>query len=241
MITDKELAKMCLYSYYERDALKMEFKFNTVTLVENALTDTQAYFCTKGTDAVLVFRGTEKDHDDILTDVKIWRMDSDNGSGVKIHAGFFKAYKSIAETINVLVNMHPFYNLYLTGHSLGGALAAIAMYEFTKIPGFSNRFIKLVTFGQPRTGNSRFANKLDSYRRGHRMDGFSYVRYVNRADVVPRVPLALRFTHGGHLKFINENGVIIDNPPYRLIWWIGFKNWLYRFTDHRIRKYIRRV
>ncbi len=72
-------------------------------------------------------------------------------------------------------------SLWITGHSLGGALAvlATAKLRFEKAQPVSG----LYTYGQPRVGDFEFCSRFDQ--------GFGdyTFRFVNFQDIVPRVPL----------------------------------------------------
>ncbi|CAN0119838.1 unnamed protein product [Ectocarpus sp. 4 AP-2014] len=70
--------------------------------------------------------------------------------------------------------------LYVTGHSLGGALASLAAYDIDKnftLPDPTT----LYTFGSPRVGNGVFARKLDSRVKHH-------FRLVNDGDLITALP-----------------------------------------------------
>ncbi len=73
--------------------------------------------------AVLAFRGTEKDSRDIKTDLNL-RFYSANGA--KVHTGFQQAFRRVAPAINEALTSLGAFKLYITGHSLGGALALVA-------------------------------------------------------------------------------------------------------------------
>ncbi|KHJ80882.1 triacylglycerol lipase [Oesophagostomum dentatum] len=49
------------------------------------------------------------------------------------------------------------YELWVVGHSLGGSMAALAASYIEKMNLFDGNRMKLVTFGQPRTGDRTFA------------------------------------------------------------------------------------
>lgn len=55
------------------------------------------------------------------------------------------------------INTHPNYQIWITGHSLGGAIAHIYATKLGVDNNFGDR-IKLYTFGQPRVGNKQYAN-----------------------------------------------------------------------------------
>uniref|UniRef100_A0A9J2P3E1 Fungal lipase-like domain-containing protein n=1 Tax=Ascaris lumbricoides TaxID=6252 RepID=A0A9J2P3E1_ASCLU len=49
------------------------------------------------------------------------------------------------------------YELWITGHSLGAAMASIASNVIVAEGLHPSKLVKLITFGQPRTGDRRFA------------------------------------------------------------------------------------
>uniref|UniRef100_A0A915PMH3 Fungal lipase-like domain-containing protein n=1 Tax=Setaria digitata TaxID=48799 RepID=A0A915PMH3_9BILA len=69
-----------------------------------------------------------------------------------------------------------------TGHSLGGALASLASSHFAYFTPRSD--IRLVTFGQPRTGNR-------GYALAHDILVPKSFRIVHRGDLVPHLPVCL--------------------------------------------------
>ncbi|CAD5221271.1 unnamed protein product [Bursaphelenchus okinawaensis] len=87
-----------------------------------------------------------------------------------IHRLFEKAIKS-----------NPDYEIWVTGHSLGGAVAAITATKIYKDYEESASKMKLVTFGQPRTGDNVFA---DTYPNAIK----TAFRVTHKRDVVPHVP-----------------------------------------------------
>ena len=74
------------------------------------------------------------------------------------------------------------YQVIFTGHSLGGAMAAIMAY-FAKINGVTNHVV-LLTFGQPRTGNDVFNNEVMKV-----VD--KVFRVVRSGDIVPTIPFSI--------------------------------------------------
>ncbi len=81
---------------------------------------------------------------------------------------------------------HPDIKQYIfVGHSLGGAMASVALFDLVKQGKLStdttNKSPVLITYGQPRTGNFMFANEV------RKMAPVIY-RHVNDNDLVPGVP-----------------------------------------------------
>jgi len=84
--------------------------------------------------------------------------------------------------------MYPHYELWFTGHSLGGALAALAMAEVSS--GSTaiwnpQRRMRLITFGQPRVGDEDWANAMDSLLPESQNRTY---RVTHKRDVVPHLP-----------------------------------------------------
>ena len=74
---------------------------------------------------VLAFRGTEKKLKDWKTDLRI-KMEAVEGKKGRIHEGFQAAYEAVRNRIETKIKEHPGVPLFITGHSLGGALAIVA-------------------------------------------------------------------------------------------------------------------
>ena len=79
-------------------------------------------------------------------------------------------------------------SLYLTGHSLGGAMAALmavmlAMDE-DYVTRFGSIFKSAYTFGAPMVGSPEFAEACD----GHPFLNRNVVRYIYKRDPVPHLP-----------------------------------------------------
>ena len=136
---------------------------------------TQAFLATRDADnvAVLAFRGTEATSwKDVQTDIKFRFYTGKHG--VKTHTGFREAYQKVAAAVQSAVDRHAKdHTLYITGHSLGGALAIIAAKRLER-----DTLAACYTFGSPRVGNLEFAEEIRA----------PIYRVVNAADGVPRVP-----------------------------------------------------
>jgi predicted lipase len=70
----------------------------------------------------------------------------------------------------------------VTGHSLGGAMASIAAGTIVSTGLFSSLKTKLITFGQPRTGNHEYSAAID------RLLGVNVYRITHADDIVPHIP-----------------------------------------------------
>ena len=139
---------------------------------------TQAMLTTRpGEFSVLAFRGTEKDRHDILKDLDARFYDTADG---KAHRGFVTAFEgmetSIRSALEELDKAHPGMPLFITGHSLGGAVAAAATQDLEE----EHLVAACYTFGSPRIGTAEWSESVKS----------PMYRVVNGADGVPLVPFS---------------------------------------------------
>ena len=95
------------------------------------------------------------------------------------------------------INNHKDYQIIFTGHSLGGAIATLASYYFSKHKLAENDLV-LITFGQPRVGNENFARDFmklanfgnNVYRIERNEDFFSMwppVKPLNESKIVLQI------------------------------------------------------
>lgn len=120
-----------------------------------------------------------------------------------VHSGFFTSWKNtrhyVIPPVKRARETYPNYNLHLVGHSLGGAVAALAGLEF-EIQGFNPT---VTTFGEPRIGNSGLRTYLDDVFELHGVVPLQgrYRRVTHVDDPVPLLPLTewgFRM-HGGEI------------------------------------------
>lgn len=149
-------------------------------------------------DLVLVsFRGTESVAD-WLSNLKV--VSKESGRFGPVHAGFLEQFQSLQQKIEALLQTAPDRRLVITGHSLGGAIAALAAATWVgKQPLHS-----LYTYGQPMVGKAEFTTYVQ------RQFADRYYRFVNDADVVPRVPPGYR--HAGQLYQFDSRGRLSAQP-----------------------------
>lgn len=159
-------------------------------------TDTQGFVAVKpATDtetgmAIVAFRGTQQIKDwmtnlDAATEDVPSRDPKSSAVLGKVHKGFNQSFKSVEAQIHDLLKDDRGLPLYITGHSLGGALATLATWY---LPG--QKLAACYTFGAPRVGDTGLMNR---YRT-------PVYRIVNGADPVPFVPPSGTFIN--ILKFV---------------------------------------
>lgn len=159
---------------------------------------TRAFLASNRRFAVLAFRGTEENMQNILTDIDVrFRKDK---NGVKIADGFSRAYALVEKEIaDAIAKLDPGLPLYITGHSLGGALAVIASIRITP----SDRIAACYTYGCPHVGNAEFTKELWK---------IPVYRQVHSSDVVPRVPFGFGYRQAGDLRYIKRSQDLVEDP-----------------------------
>jgi len=124
--------------------------------------------------AVLAFQGTCSPSD-WGVDLHALREPLPGFDGVGVHRGFWGAWQAVAAQIRVAVDgLKPDFGLYITGHSLGGALAQIASAELER-----STLAACYTFGSPRVATGHFDDAVKC----------PHYRLVHSWDLVPGVPL----------------------------------------------------
>jgi dienelactone hydrolase len=135
--------------------------------------DTQAFAADTDATRYIVFRGSQTGFWDWVTD---FRIDTEPRQNHQIHRGFLQAISSskTAKAVSDWFEGAGGKRVVFAGHSLGGALAALAAILHEK-PAAA-----CYTYGQPRIG--LIAGNPQT----------PICRFINRADIVPRVPADFR-------------------------------------------------
>jgi triacylglycerol lipase len=168
--------------------------FRLVDIFNSDETDTQAFLAASGDFAVLAFRGTEvKKKKDVLTDLRATQIAAIEGG---VHKGFQSAYDSVKDQIETcLGTLDEKMPIYITGHSLGAALATVATQNLDQRDKFRERIAACYTFGSPRVGN----RKYDRFFKA------PIYRMVNTTDIVTVIPLLImRYVHIGDIRYLGR-------------------------------------
>lgn len=173
-----------------------------------------------GRVGVLAFRGTvPNDFINWLTDANTIMRPAFGGFG-QIHTGFYNnlepLWSDVADAIEDGLNgrggaarSEPLTNLYITGHSLGAAMAVIAAARIFSdgSPTWQRLVRGVYTFGQPAVGDTAFGH--------HNEQRFNLYRHVYHQDVVPRMPPRSlgEFSHFGKEFLAAEGRWQNADPP----------------------------
>jgi triacylglycerol lipase len=194
-----EFARIAAITYDNPDISTAKFKELGYTIIKFFDIDgAQAYLLTNNTITVLSFRGTEvKQKSDVLADLTSGK--NIEACGGKVHVGFKGELNKLWPAIQTTLADNPG-NLYVTGHSLGAAMATIAASRI------QDRVTALVTFGSPRAGNQEFVNSLQ----------VAHYRVQNNNDAVTKVPpYIMNFRHHGECVYLNYYGEIRELTPWQ--------------------------
>jgi triacylglycerol lipase len=203
-----KLSKDAYNDTIERDAYFSEF-------IEGECTQCHVLYNAK--DVVIVFRGTES-FKDFTTDIKA--VINEKG----YHTGFYEAYMAVREDLlKVLKNIKAVHkDIYLTGHSLGGALCILAVRDIKLVSGVE-------TFGAPMIGNDFVANWYVPH--------FKTKNWQNGFDIVPRLPSdKVGYEYVGEIRYLPLWGKKIKD--YRP-WFVD--KFAFSVTHHKIDSYIKKI
>lgn len=187
--------------------VRSDWGMETVTCFDEPTWGTQGFVMSNADAIVVAFRGTQITRpEDISTDLMFLPV-AGPYSG-QVHSGFFYALNAVwpdVERAIALSRTHP-KSLWFTGHSLGAALATLAV---AKLRDIDTPVEGLYTFGQPRTGDRVFARNFNC-------DFGKYAfRFVNNNDVVTRIPpRELQYSHVGKLKYFTEDGRLVEDISF---------------------------
>jgi triacylglycerol lipase len=192
------LAKACELAYLPEAVAAPRFQSElglNARLI--SVDNTQVYVTENDQVIVVAFRGSEAPN--TLDGLKDWLLTNANnylilpegqsgtefaaaGVGARFHRGFLDALAMVWQSLFTTVEQaqktkeRP---LWITGHSLGGAIALMAAWRFQR------NFLavqEIVTFGAPMIGNDTAARAFEQEFSG------KIYRYVDLNDVVPHLP-----------------------------------------------------
>ncbi|EYU43905.1 hypothetical protein ABFS82_07G018700 [Erythranthe guttata] len=137
---------------------------------------------------VIAFRGTQERSIQNWVEDLYWKqldIDYPGVDGAMVHHGFYTAYHNTSLRAGVLNGIQKAKELYgdinimVTGHSMGGAMAAFCGLDLRL--SLKEQNVQVMTFGQPRIGNSVFASYFNQVVP-------DTIRVTNGHDIVPHLP-----------------------------------------------------
>ncbi|HBE71236.1 MAG TPA: hypothetical protein DDW52_24075 [Planctomycetaceae bacterium] len=197
------LADACMLSYGDADFIETAFAKSPLPTQGWQLgwlgerTKFSGIVLTHTRQIVIAFRGTRIESHQLLEGAELFLLNPDDFRidgqflkasgplGGKVHQGFLSAYEALQPAVQQsLAKVAEDHQFWLTGHSLGGALATLAAVDL-----HGRHSNKLFSFGSPRVGDETFAAHLADRE---------HFRFVNAADWVSQVPPDwLGYAHSG--------------------------------------------
>lgn len=164
---------------------------------------TEAAFIEHEEYVVYAFTGTNE-IGDWLTNIRAF---PDDWIGGQYHRGFAESFQAIwpeLEKVYWMKRRQKKRPVFITGHSLGGALATCcaALFNDEDWP-----YMGLYTFGSPRCVGKHAARVFNIESKDKTF------RFQNSSDIVTRMPSrAMGYRHTGQNMFIDGDGVIQTDP-----------------------------
>ncbi len=180
------------------------------------LSGLQAYVAVRDKDLVVAFRGTQvKDSKwrmimNVKTDAKglIKKKIGWKGpfKGIKVHRGFLNDYEKFGDKIWAAVKEHKGKRIWVTGFSLGGALAQLCAIDMKRR---SKSKVWGAFMGSPRVGGTDFKEIFHK-------ELPNSVRVALAWDIIPKVPglVNSRYSHTSPLFQLYPTGVQV--PPKQI-------------------------
>lgn len=170
-----------------------------VTVVYDPLWDLLGYvgYLPDLRSIVVVFRGTDSSSFyNWMDNLRAWRTDHmyplPQQPHAKIHSGFYLLWSAsslqdqVTGLVGELIKLYPNSGLYVTGHSMGGALAHLCALDMKYMYNITDVYV--YTFGSPRLGNIEFADLFQSSVK-------EAWRVTHSRDIVPSVPFMVMGFH----------------------------------------------
>jgi hypothetical protein len=197
-----DLVRCAATAYQAREQMTTsipQLGFPTHEVIENG--PAKGVVMTAGQEAVIAFEGTNG-----LDDIGDWfaNLNTSRGDipeGV-VHGGFLGHYNRVADQVRKILDKKAVSHVWITGHSLGGAMAVLCAADLERRGTVTVRGV--MTFGQPLLLTPACARVVNETFMGR------HLRIVNEADVVPCV--APGFRGGGSLVWV-KNGIPEYCPP----------------------------
>ena len=197
------------YSCKELESRGLSGSFRLRHCINNSATNTQGYIATDDHSVVIAFRGTQETRD-FFTDLNTKSVYFSNGRRCRnnswrcVHEGFYKAFESTySKCVNAVKSYaSPNKKIYITGHSLGGAIATLFTYRLSYELSAYKTQMHMFIFGAPPVGNSIFINKFNSRR-------------IGSSNVITIIGDAVSYEHcaiGSALRFLSTWFEVYHKP-----------------------------
>ena len=184
---------------------------SNVTILQNSSHDFRVFvgYDAENNEIVIAHRGSSN-LKNWIADFEFWLVKYADCPDCKVHKGFWDTYHDVAAGIlaqvGALHQQFPTATVFITGHSMGGAISIHTAIDIAKKVGIRN--ITLYSLGQPRMGNPQFIAYASTFLPLGR-----HFRIVHSHDPVPHLPpKGWDYQHLPTEVWYNNDG----NSTYRL-------------------------
>jgi triacylglycerol lipase len=230
-------AKLSFIAYSDPDTATAKFADLGYESVFLDHASSEAYCLYDTDDIIIACRGTQPTElADIIADIKFALVPSSSGVG-KVHHGFKQSVDNLWNGVQRCISTYgTSKSLYLTGHSLGAAMATLMATRCARLSEMTTP-AAIYTYGSPKVGDATYKNMVMDLSLVHH-------RWVNNADVVTRNPI-WPYKHGGERHYMNHYGDIRDMTSWQITkdrfrgFLVGIKKGEINFyVNHSIERYI---
>lgn len=177
----------------------------------------------------IVFRGSESIKD-WYYDLQVYKHNLKDD--IWVHSGFYNQLHTdnihlcIIQKIKCILDSHPDFKIYVTGHSLGGALATLFGYMLSFE--FDN-LITVVSFASPRIGNKPWKKSFESKQ------NLVHFRVTNNRDLITATPTINYYHVGTDIRLYNDSFYINVGKTHSCFDYSIFTHW--SILDHTCDNY----
>ena len=228
-----ELSRVAYFTEYHATRLAKKLGFTSVEFYN--IDGAEAYRFMNKRDIVFACRGTQpKQYNDIKADARAFPVVAETIG--RVHGGFKGEVDKLWDRIQEdIIREQAKRDVWFTGHSLGAAMSTILASRCRGETTIVNPQ-ELFTFGSPRVGWASYINNFP----------FKHYRFVNNADIVPRVPFYIMgYRHHGECQYFNHYGNLRNLTGWQRTkdTWRGIfrgiaKGKFDSIADHNIKQYI---
>lgn len=196
---------------FEKVELTLRDRIRQILQHKHRVTVYSGIALTSSDHNILVFRGTQTQAE-WLKNINAKQVTYISPSGQaygEVHKGFLESLQQLQPSLTAIAQqLDPSIPCYVTGHSLGAAIATLAAFELVQIaPQLKDR-IQLYAFAGPRVASPTFAKFYSQFIP-------NAYRIVNASDTVPLIPpvnLGNTYMHvGQEWSFLTQFGDTLLN------------------------------
>jgi hypothetical protein len=176
-------ASYLAYSFWpgKRKRILTSWGFSNINLFDHSPSSTNGYWAEHNSFVLLAIRGTQEPTD-LLTDISVnLEQLEESAKDVLVHSGFKRGADAVWNHVEAAARVAQRRGkpLFVTGHSLGGAVALLSAVKLEK---HNLPLQALWTFGAPKVGNNSFFQSAQS------LLNEKWQRINQETDPIPALP-----------------------------------------------------